>query len=670
MMQESIRLASAGDDIKIWDSSGLTVVEQFNPHSVTAPVSSVCWTSNNSFLVSASSTGDKIVVSSCKSKPVPLLELGDGKKQACIHLNSTSQYILSGGLDGTVNVWDLKTKKSNRSLKDHKDEVTCVSYNGRDSYLASGSASGEIILHSITTNLSSAPFGQGGNQAVRDLRYSFFKKALFGTVSDNGTVVLWDANTQSAYHIFDIAHKAPASGLCFSPVNDLLFITVGLDKRVICYDTASKLLLKTQVVEAPLTSVDIMYDGITLALGSSRGKIYLFDLRMMTSPLKTASAHKTSVKCLKFHNSTNQIKVNGAKVPASKAAFSHSSVGSRKSTVKPSAVIGSIQNIGGGRDIASHTAAVQQASVVPEGKGLDTSQEKIGLPHSTSLDVIPSKESEVVKNVDNISFKSFDSFGRNSITDMFSPLREDAEMYKPGEDASSRGDGLEFLSHLGDVLPTRKNPIGASTQETLNSSPLLIYKDSPLNRTDEETREQYITNRNLIGKQEPIDLPKQHGKLSSSSSDSANSYITSVSSTTKTPDTSEKIGRNVTGHLLYDSPINTTSTPNPRTAASIAAGVASSLSEKIADTIGNDGSGAPLSSVQLHFIKNMIQDTLEDFREAWHRDIVNLQLEMIKQFQTQLNDVHTLLERYSVNESLVAEIEKLREENKKLRTSF
>lgn len=32
----------------------------------------------DNFLVTASSSGDKIVVSSCKCKPVPLLELGEG----------------------------------------------------------------------------------------------------------------------------------------------------------------------------------------------------------------------------------------------------------------------------------------------------------------------------------------------------------------------------------------------------------------------------------------------------------------------------------------------------------------------------------------------------------------------------------------------------------------
>ncbi|KAF7248699.1 Protein NEDD1, partial [Varanus komodoensis] len=47
-MQESIRFASSGDDdVKIWDSSSITVVDQFSPHTPSHPVSCVCWGSNS-----------------------------------------------------------------------------------------------------------------------------------------------------------------------------------------------------------------------------------------------------------------------------------------------------------------------------------------------------------------------------------------------------------------------------------------------------------------------------------------------------------------------------------------------------------------------------------------------------------------------------------------------
>lgn len=55
--------------------------------------------------------------------------------------------------------------------QDHKDEVTCVAYNWNDCYIASGSLSGEIILHSVTTNLSSTPFGYNSSQVGSVLTY-------------------------------------------------------------------------------------------------------------------------------------------------------------------------------------------------------------------------------------------------------------------------------------------------------------------------------------------------------------------------------------------------------------------------------------------------------------------------------------------------------------------
>uniref|UniRef100_A0A8D1F9P1 NEDD1 gamma-tubulin ring complex targeting factor n=1 Tax=Sus scrofa TaxID=9823 RepID=A0A8D1F9P1_PIG len=45
-MQENLRFASSGDDVKIWDASSMTLVDKFNPHTSPHGISSVCWSSN------------------------------------------------------------------------------------------------------------------------------------------------------------------------------------------------------------------------------------------------------------------------------------------------------------------------------------------------------------------------------------------------------------------------------------------------------------------------------------------------------------------------------------------------------------------------------------------------------------------------------------------------
>ncbi|XP_048213708.1 protein NEDD1 isoform X2 [Perognathus longimembris pacificus] len=659
-MQENLRFASSGDDIKIWDASFMTLVDKFNPHTSPHGISSICWSSNNNFLVTASSGGDKIVVSSCKCKPVPLLELAEGQKQTCVDLNSTSMYLVSGGLNSTVNIWDLKSKRLHRSLKDHKNEVTCVTYNWNDCYIASGSLSGEIILHSVTTNISGTPFGHGSNQSVRHLKYSLFKKSLLGSVSDNGIVTLWDVNSQSPHHNFDSTHKAPASGICFSPVNELLFVTIGLDKRIILYDTSSKKLVKTLVAEAPLTAVDFMPDGATLAIGSSRGKIYQYDLRMLKSPVKTINAHKTSVQCIAFQYSTALTKSSSNKGCSNKAT----AVNKRTGNVSTG---GGLQNSG----IVREAATTSVATVPPQplapavGKGTGAIQNKAGLLRSINTDIL-SKETDGGKSQD---FSSFEDTGKSSLGDMFSPIRDDAVVNKGSDESVGKGDGLDFLPQLNSVFPPRKTPVTSSTL-ALHSSPLTVFMGSPGKEENENLDLTTESKKTYLGKPEPKDSFKQFTRLISSGGEPGNLSTSLSTNQTRNFEKFEKPEKEIESQLIYEPPVNGSSTPDPKIASSVTAGVASSLSEKIVDTIGNNRSNAPLTSVQIRFIQNMIQETLDDFREACHRDIMNLQVEMIKQFHVQLNEMHSLLERYSVNEGLVAEIEKLREENRRLRAHY
>ncbi|NXU84105.1 NEDD1 protein, partial [Xiphorhynchus elegans] len=650
-MQESIRFASSGDDIKIWDASSLTVVEQFNPHTPSHPVSSLCWATNNRYLATASAAGDKIVVSSCKSKPVPLFEIAEGAKQTCVSLNSSSSYIVSGGLDCTVNIWDLKSRRIYRSLKDHKDEVTCVAYNWNDGYIASGSLSGEIFLHSVTTNLSSTPFGYGSRQPVRHLKYSSFKKSLLGSVSDSGNVTLWDVNSQNPYHNFENTHKAPASEICFSPVNKLLLVTVGLDKRVILYDTLSKKLLTTIVADFPLTTVDFMPDGTTLAIGCSRGKICQYDLRQLTSPVKTVTAHKGCVKCIRLQFSSTFSKSN--------LTGSSNKPISKRVEVKAGSSLGGIQNTGI-KNIAPQTSATVSSHITlpNENKGGEILQEKTGFPHSCSLDVIPSKETDHGKNAE---LNNFDDLGRSSLGDVFSPVRDDLDFQSYLVD-------LDFLPQLTAAFPGKRNPVGGSVQG-VRSSPLHALVGSPIKEEEEEHSETDIKKISL-GKQETKEVLKQYYFYCQVSKPSLSSTESISSPPSSTPDTKERLMNNIQAHHAYDLSVNGTTSTSPKITSPVTAGVASSLSEKIVETIGSSRPNAPLTSVQINFIQNMIQETMDDFREACHRDIVNLQVEMIKQFHMQLNEMHALLERYSINESLVAEIERLREENKRLRTHF
>ncbi|KAM9855056.1 protein NEDD1 isoform 2-T2 [Aulostomus maculatus] len=659
-MEEVTRLVSTGDTVKIWDGVSMALLEQFNPHSSSHPVTQACWSSNNQYLVSASSSGDKLVVSSLKSSPVPVVELADGKKQTRVGFSSSSQFLVSGGLDHCVHIWDLKTKRLHRTLKDHKEEVTCVSFNANDSYIASGSTSGDLVLHSLTTNLSSKAFGHGSQQPVHDLRLSMLKRSLLGSVSDSGTVVLWDANTQKELHVFDGTHKAPSSGLAFSPASELLVVSVGLDKKIVCYDTTSKIVLKSIRVDSPLTSVDFTLDGTGLVVGSTQGKIYQYDLRNSSAPTRITVAHKTSVSCVRFQSNASRHK--SSKLAPMKM-FSTKRSSSKLSSTQPAPAAatgpsphrqmtstggtgaGAMSREGEGQQGAEQPAAVEKFSSVgrnsldvfsparEDGGTLGAAGDApFGRTQVTSLETLP-REAEGQQVI-----------GRASL-DIFSPVRDD--------------------SHSG-ANSLRKTPLVTSGGRCF--SPLAIFQTPPIKEEEPGP----------AAAAEACD-PRLFDKASSSSLEGEAQTPPTTSQQTNhsqpalpffTPEPSHRRANGFQAQLSYDSPTQA-APPTSATAAgpALSAAVSSSLSHNIAEVVGQGGA-APLTSLQIHFIQNMIHETLEEFRDACHRDIVNLQVEMVRQFYIQLNEIHGLIEKYSVNESLVDEIEKLREENRRLKTNY
>ncbi|KAF4095110.1 protein NEDD1 [Onychostoma macrolepis] len=679
-MEDVTRLVSSGDCLKIWDSTSMTVLEQFNPHSATHPVAQVCWSSSNQYLVSASSIGDKLVVSSLKSSPVSVMELGEGKKQTRVSLNSTSQFLVSGGLDNTVNIWDLKTKRLHRSLKDHKEEVTCVSFNGGDSYIASGSTSGEIILHSITTNLSSKPFGHGPNVPIHDLRYSLVKRSLLGTVSDSGSVALWDANTQKELHLFEGTHKAPCSGLAFSPANDLLFITVGLDKKIVCYDTSSKMVFRNKQVDSPLTAIDFTPDGAGLVVGSTQGRIYMYDLRNLSAPVKITTAHKTSVTCIRFQNSTSKLKSTKTSSKSSqsnkrisvKLGGQQTGPSTPTSTVPPSVpgsefpgdgqaqVTGTAGEVftreAEGQHSQDHLPSMEKFSNIgrnslnldifsPLNDGFkthgfgDTPTSRNG----GSIDVF-SREGEGQHTTDRFRV------GRNSL-DIFSPVRDDYKGHRLSDVSSGKKD-FEYLPHFPGGPTQRKTPLG--TPGSRCYSPSVVQTPPPIKEEESIATPPQQTDAHNGNKAEKNNGLRQEYDVISTPPAAQSTRVQSVN-TYNTPEPGQR--RDLPTQLTYDSPV---SGAPPAAAPAPAAAVES----------GAEGRGAPLTSIQMNFVRNMIHEALEDFRDTCHRDIINLQVEMVRQFYIQLNEIHGLIEKYSVNDSLVEEIERLREENKRLRANY
>jgi len=177
-----------------------------------------------------------------------------------------------------------------KEFKSHTDSITCIQFNHSDVHVASGSLSGDVLIHSLLSAQTVSTMTGTDSQPIRNLQYSPHHKTRLATVGDYGRVVVWETSERSVVAEFD-SHSGPAHGVAFSPINKLLLASAGLDKQLLFYDINDKKVIKSIDCEQPLTGLTFYEDGVTVAAGTVGGDILVYDLRRGSSPTAKFSAH-------------------------------------------------------------------------------------------------------------------------------------------------------------------------------------------------------------------------------------------------------------------------------------------------------------------------------------------------------------------------------------------
>ena len=113
--------------------------------------------------------------------------------------------------------------------------------------------------------------------SLTSVEFNNIKYSMIGGSTDSGNVSFWDVNSAREIHSFG-EHNAPATDLAFSPLNEVLVVSSGLDKRCLCYDTMTKKPASKICTDLPLTSVDFAPDGTHLVLGTTQVITFLLFL--------------------------------------------------------------------------------------------------------------------------------------------------------------------------------------------------------------------------------------------------------------------------------------------------------------------------------------------------------------------------------------------------------
>ncbi|KAG1700869.1 hypothetical protein DVH05_011755 [Phytophthora capsici] len=241
---------ATGSVVKTFEVTSERMTHQRTLSSLNADVSCVRYNHNGRILASSSVEGG-ICLDVASSGELLSRFFYPGETPAtrrvnAVQFSSGSRFLASGGNDGCVRVWDLKTQEVMQTYNISASSVTSIAFSGyKDEYIVGGSASGGISVCDVQTAetagfLSVDPaHGVHKVTAIQSSPHPYARHALGSTYSD-GSVRVWDLSTGQLTAEFVRQHEAPTTSLTLSPVSKVLLATGGLDGRVIFYDTLQR----------------------------------------------------------------------------------------------------------------------------------------------------------------------------------------------------------------------------------------------------------------------------------------------------------------------------------------------------------------------------------------------------------------------------------------------
>ncbi|XP_044746123.1 protein NEDD1-like [Coccinella septempunctata] len=293
-------IASSSTSVKFHSFPEGDLVYNYQPGSkVDGPVRSISWSKDGSWLSVVPTSGLPEIIS-VRNHLKLIHTIVDVDEPSCTAFqNTTKKFIAFGTKNGQVLIYDVKQKKIKNRFPRASSLISHIEFTARDTHLVAGCLNGEVHLYSNLTHALSSTLKVPKSESVSALRTNPLKRNFIIGGSNEGVVVVWDSNINK-HKFFVESHKAPVTGVAFSPNNPDLIISTGADRQFFCYDIISNKCIASVPVNNSMTAVDFSHDGTHFVLASQEGNISLYDSRRILEPVLVFEAHKSTIKNVAF----------------------------------------------------------------------------------------------------------------------------------------------------------------------------------------------------------------------------------------------------------------------------------------------------------------------------------------------------------------------------------
>jgi len=196
-----------------------------------------------------------------------------GVESLCI--DPSGKYIVTGGEDGKVFAYNIKTSKIAFVLPPHTDYVSTIAFSKNSQWIASGSYDKSITLVNLSTMKNPQKLRAHSSPLVK---LNFLSASRLLSADKEGGLIVWDTkNAKLLKRLTKMNDTITAT--CISGNSHFLFVGSKLG-YIALYDLETYELLKQRFIKesSSITSLAFHEDGFKLSVGTIEGEIKFYSL--------------------------------------------------------------------------------------------------------------------------------------------------------------------------------------------------------------------------------------------------------------------------------------------------------------------------------------------------------------------------------------------------------
>lgn len=192
----------------------------------------------------------------------------------CLVPNKSSRYLLSGGQDRSINLYNIATTTRVQTYSVHAGAVLGLDILPDGSKFVSGGADRKVTVWDVErSTLAHKFFGHEGS--VTSVSWGA-NGDLVVSGSWDGTVRFWDCRSNDYKPLQVLSDSKDGISAVEVDENAKVVYTGSLDGHLRAYDIRKGVLV-TEPLEAPISGMRILEDGV-LVIGTLRSKLVLLDV--------------------------------------------------------------------------------------------------------------------------------------------------------------------------------------------------------------------------------------------------------------------------------------------------------------------------------------------------------------------------------------------------------